>query len=417
MWGIRLGWLAVAAALTWGDGAMAAKGSLSVQLAGVRCPSAEQLLPVLRARLTDRSVQLAKAKTARPLLTVELREVNTEQVLHVSLLLSDGRTFKRDLTLTAGQCTAAAETIGFLAKSWLEQVPLLSPEVPVTTGAAAAAGAATTAPSTAATVAKTKPEEGLSAGENPADAVPENLELPIVPRGQTPLSEEIAPPATDVPVVVVVGANAPAAPLPEVKKEEWSHPTGSADSTHLTLLLGADGAISGAGTYPSAGFVPTVELGLGPHWNVALSGRFGTKSSEPLVSSTSTTTLTATLSRTSVALLGGYEIFPLQRWSLVPFLGPAVEYWSIVSASTTGANPTPNTQALWQWDLDLGARGGYRLSRSWLVYLSFEISWFFRRETLEVMQPGGGSAPPVTYAATTPALWLSFGTGVAFDFF
>ncbi len=400
--------LVVFLALLPGAKARAANGSLSVDLGAIRCPTADQLLPVLRARLPGRTIQLTRSHTARPLLKVEL---GSAEVLHVSLTLTDGRVLRRDLSLSSGQCAAAADTIGFLTKSWFEQVPMLSPEAPVGAVAAGAVGAGATATTGAAkTTPKVESVGNLTPKEEAAAAVPEDLALPIVP-GEHPAEAEVAPEAPLVPVVVVVGDN----PIPESQKTITQGRPAASDATHLSLLVDFEGAISSVGTFGSIGVSPTVRVGLGPHWSIAVSGTFSTKATETVSDAATSppTQVPITLQRTSAALWAGYQFFPQSRWGLEVFAGPELEYWSThsdVSAGFTDAQ----SQTLWQPAIDLGARGSVYLARSLYAFLSFEINVLPIREILYVGDSCSGGSAGCT---TTPLLWFSLAAGMAYDFF
>jgi hypothetical protein len=302
----------------------------------------------------------------------------------------------RELGVSSGQCAEAAATIGFLVKSWLEQTPLLSPEAPVgaeATVAVEATPGTTEAKKGGATV-------GAVASSNAETAnVPEDLELPIParpPPSQAP-SETVQAQVGELnaPVVVVVGPD-----RPEVTAQSTTSVRSSVTGPSLMLLLSGDAAISGTGTFPSAGVVPAIELGIGPHWSVGLAARFSSASSVNIASVP--LPVSVSLSRTSGAVLGGYQFFPFSEWGLELLAGPSVEYWS-TGGQTTGS--------LWQVAADVAVRGSWRFARAWSLFVSAETEVFFQRALLEVDAPTG------VVSTTTPVLWFSGGLGLSYVFF
>jgi hypothetical protein len=389
----------IALALLQGGSALASKGHLFVET-GVRCPSSAQLLEVLRTRLPDRSIQLAKGKTARPLLQVTL---GSPDVLRVSLIFSRGRTVRRDLQLSPGQCSATAETIGFLVKSWLEQVPLLSPEAPLPDKVEAIA------PSAAERAKSTGGAGGVNGTAKPGTAtvgetvsgVPPDLELPIAPGTSPPAPEPIPPPPPEPAasaVVVVVAEKPKAAPATE------------ALGFSLSVLLAADASISGTGDYASFGLDPAVRFHLDPHWSLTLVARFSTASSETIAEPPST----IRLQRTSFALWGGYEFLPHSRWGLEVFVGPDLQYWS-TSSSGDYQSITPQSATLWQGAVDGVLQVSWRPSPHWTPFLYLQIQWFFQTVALTVDTVSGGAVSSVDI--TTSPIWGSLGLGLAYDFF
>ncbi len=297
-------------------------------------------------------------------------------------------TRRRSIEIEGPQCSEVVETISFLVRSWLSElpsVPLATARLPARVRHATSEPPRRSPRQT--TLERPKPKStdsapaGAAAIAESAQAAPP--EAPAVPVAPNPPEPEQPPPPPEPPK--------PAAVAP---REAELPPVASAAPWRWLALLSAGGHLS-PDRHGGAQATAAMELAKG-RWHVIAEGSWLTRLDAPLsVGSIS-------IDRTALSVLAGFSVVEGDRWGVDALAGARGEHWV---ASSQGFS-TAKTTTLWVPGAMLGARARLALGQRFVLSASVQ-GRFVATPSFEVTHVEGDVTPSFS--------WLSADVGLGFQ--